>query len=126
MAANSVITKMRRKKMAEASHTTGSIAKITHIALGSGGVTADGAVITPLAENVQLNNEIIRKPYISSQKISDTAFAYTIKLEENELVGSYISEMALIDEEGDVVAFSNFLAKGKDETEVTFTIEDNY
>ena len=34
--------------------------------------------------------------------------------------------MALIDEDGDVVAFSNFLAKGKDETEVTFTIEDNY
>lgn len=38
----------------------------------------------------------------------------------------FISEMALIDEDGDVVAFSNFLAKGKDETEVTFTIEDNY
>ena len=48
------------------------------------------------------------------------------KLEEDELVGTFISEMALIDEDGDVVAFSNFLAKGKDETEVTFTIEDNY
>ena len=50
----------------------------------------------------------------------------SIKLEEDELVGTFISEMALIDEDGDVVAFSNFLAKGKDETEVTFTIEDNY
>lgn len=49
-----------------------------------------------------------------------------MKLEEDELVGTFISEMALIDEDGDVVAFSNFLAKGKDETEVTFTIEDNY
>lgn len=48
------------------------------------------------------------------------------ELEEDELVGTFISEMALIDEDGDVVAFSNFLAKGKDETEVTFTIEDNY
>jgi len=48
------------------------------------------------------------------------------KLEEDELVGVFISEMALIDADGDVVAFSNFLAKGKDETEVTFTIEDNY
>lgn len=44
----------------------------------------------------------------------------------NELIGVEISEMALIDEDGDVAAFSNFLAKGKDETEVTFTIEDNY
>lgn len=112
--------------MAEASHTTGSIAKITHIALGSGGVNADGTVIVPLAENVALKNEVVRKPYTSSTKTSDTSYEYTIKLEENELVGTFISEMALIDEDGDVVAFSNFLAKGKDETEVTFTIEDNY
>lgn len=126
MATKNVITKKRRMKMAAASHTTGQIAKISHIALGSGGVTADGDVIEPLAENVQLNNEIIRKAYASSQKVSDTAYAYTIKLEEDELVGSFISELALIDEDGDVAAFSNFLPKGKDETEVTFTIEDIY
>lgn len=126
MATKNVITKKRRMKMAEASHTTGHIAKITHIALGSGGVTAGGEVIEPLAENVQLNNEIIRKAYASSRRVSDTAYAYTIKLDENELVGSFISELALIDEDGDVAAFSNFLPKGKDETEVTFTIEDIY
>lgn len=126
MATKNVITKKRRMKMAEASHTTGQLAKISHIALGSGGVTESGEVIVPLAENVQLNNEIIRKAYTSSQKVSDTVYAYTIKLEEDELVGSFISELALIDEDGDVVAFSNFLPKGKDETEVTFTIEDNY
>ena len=126
MATKSVITKIRRKKMAEASHTTGTVAKITHIALGSGGVNADGTVIVPLAENVALKKEVVRKPYTSSTKTSDTSYEYTIKLEEDELVGTFISEMALIDEDGDVVAFSNFLAKGKDETEVTFTIEDNY
>lgn len=122
MATKSVITKIRRKKMAEASHTTGTVAKITHIALGSGGVNADGTVIVPLAENVALKKEVVRKPYTSSTKTSDTSYEYTIKLEEDELVGTFISEMALIDEDGDVVAFSNFLAKGKDETEVTFTI----
>lgn len=126
MATKSVITKIRRKKMAEASHTTGTVAKITHIALGSGGVNADGTVIVPLAENVALKKEVVRNPYTSSTKTSDTSYEYTIKLEEDELVGTFISEMALIDEDGDVVAFSNFLAKGKDETEVTFTIEDNY
>ena len=100
--------------------------EITHIALGSGGVNGDGTVIVPLAENVALKKEVVRKPYTSSTKTSDTSYEYTIKLEEDELVGTFISEMALIDEDGDVVAFSNFLAKGKDETEVTFTIEDNY
>ena len=60
------------------------------------------------------------------EKETTTSYEYVIKLEENELIGVEISEMALIDEDGDVAAFSNFLAKGKDETEVTFTIEDNY
>lgn len=83
-------------------------------------------VIEPLPENVRLKHEVIRKPYTSSTKVSETSYEYVIKLEENELIGVEISEMALIDEDGDVAAFSNFLAKGKDETEVTFTIEDNY
>ncbi len=121
-----VITAVRRKKMAEASHTTGKLAKVKYIALGSGGVDANGNIIVPLAENVALNNEVIRKEYTSSTKTSDTSYEYTIKLEEDELVGTYISEMALIDADNDVIAFSNFLSKGKDETETTFTMEDNY
>lgn len=87
---------------------------------------ASGNIITPLADNVKLYHEVIRKEYTSSAKTSDTSYEYTIKLEEDELVGTEISEMALIDAEGDVIAFSNFLRKGKDETETTFTIEDNY
>ena len=114
MATKSVITKIRRKKMAEASHTTGKIAKITHIALGSGGVDANRKVIEPLPENVRLKHEVIRKPYTSSTKVSETSYEYVIKLEENELIGVEISEIALIVEYGDVSAFSNFLAKGKD------------
>ncbi len=121
-----VITAVRRKKMAEASHTTGKLAKVKYITLGSGGVDANGNIIVPLAENVALNNEVIRKEYTSSTKTSDTSYEYTIKLEEDELVGTYISEMALIDADNDVIAFSNFLSKGKDETETTFTMEDNY
>lgn len=122
----SVITAKRRKKMADATNSTGKLAKAKWIALGSGGVDGSGNIITPLAENVQLNNEVIRKEYTSSTKTSDTSYEYVIELDEDELVGTYISEMALIDADGDVIAFSNFLPKGKDETETTFTIEDNY
>lgn len=122
----SVITRVRRKKMAEASHETGRVAKITHIALGTGGVNESGEVIEPLPEQTELRREIIRKPYDSSRKVSDTAYEYTITLSTNEFVGEYISEIALIDEDGDAVAISNFLAKGKDNTEVIFTVEDSY
>ena len=121
-----VITAIRRKKMAEATHTTGKLAKAKWIALGSGGVDSGGNIVTPLAENVKHNNEVIRKEYTSSAKTSDTSYEYVIELAEDELVGTFISEMALIDAEGDVIAISNFLPKGKDETETTFTIEDNY
>ena len=112
--------------MAEATHTTGTIAKAKWIALGSGGVDSSNNIITPLERNVSLNNEVMRKEYTTSRKASDTSYEYTIKLAETELVGTYISELALIDEDGDVIAFSNFLPNGKDNTESTYTIEDNY
>lgn len=124
--ARSVITTIRRKKMAEASHTTGVISKVAFIALGSGGVDSEGNVIEPQPDNMQLKHEIIRKPYFSSKKVSDTAYEYTIKLDTSECLDIYFSELALIDEDGDIVAFSNFLSKGKDDTEVTFTVEDSY
>lgn len=121
-----VITKVQRKKMSEASHTTGTLAKVKWIALGSGGVDAENNIIVPLAENVQLNKEVIRREYSFAEKVSDTSYEYTIKLEPDELVGCAISEMALIDEDGDVVAFSNFLPTVKDDVETSFSIENEY
>lgn len=121
-----IITNIARKKMASSRAVTGSIAKIKYIALGSGGVDSDGNVISPNADRNELYNEVLRKEYTAVNKVSDISYEYEISLNTNELLGIYISEIALIDEEGDVVAFSNFLAKGKDETEVIFTIQDNY
>lgn len=121
----SVITDIRRKKMAEASRS-GTLARITQIALGSGGVDGNGTVIEPLAANVRLQQEVLRREYDSCTRISDTSYEYALNLDESELVGTYISELALIDEDGDVVAFSNFLSRGKDDTMVTFAVEDSY
>lgn len=122
----SVITNKRRKKMAEATHSTGRLSKAKWIALGSGGVDGEGEVIMPLGESNSLAHEEIRKEISSSKKVTETSYEYTIDLSETELVGKQISELALIDEDGDVIAFSNFLAKGKDEVEVSFCIEDSY
>ena len=122
----SVTSKIRRKKMAEASRYGNVLAKAKWIALGSGGVDEDGKIITPLEENVALRNEIIRKEYSGVSQESDTAFEYTIHLGENELVGEYISEIALIDEDGDFMVSAVFLPQGKDETETTYKIVDGY
>lgn len=122
----SVITAIRRKKMAEASHSSGRIATVKWIALGSGGVDSHNNIIIPLAENVRLNREEIRKEYACAERITDDSYAYTIDLAANELVGISISEIALIDSDGDVIAFSNFLPVIKDDVEISFIIEDRY
>jgi hypothetical protein len=126
MATKSCITNVRRKKMSEASHTTGKLAKAKWIALGTGGVDANRNVIEPLPTSTGLKKEVVRKEYTSSTKKSDTCYEYELKLGELEYAGTYFSELALIDEDGDAIAILNFLEKGKDETEVSFYVEDNY
>lgn len=121
----SIITKIRRQKMAEAGRT-GSIAKISHVAVGRGGVDENGEIRIVYDTDNRLNDELIRKEYSNVHKLSDTSYIYDIKLEADELVGEYISEIMLIDEDGDPVAFMTFLPKGKDDAETVFSIEDRY
>ena len=121
-----IITDLKRKKLAEATHTTGQIPKVKYIAVGSGGVDENGEVISPEKESTALNNELLRKEYTSSQKISENCYEYSLLIEEDELVGEYISELALVDEEGDIVAIATFIPKGKDTMEDTFSIQDLY
>lgn len=121
----SIITKVRRKKMAEAGKT-GTVAKITQIAVGKGGVDAQGNVRIVTDVDTKLSNELLRKAYSDCRAASDTSMVYDIKLEPDELVGEYISELMLIDDDGDPVAFMTFLPKGKDDVETVFSIEDSY
>lgn len=121
----SVITKIRRKKMAEAGKT-GTIAKIAQIAVGSGGVDEQGELRIVTDADIQLNNELLRKSYTDCRALSDTSYVYDIRLDPDELVGEFISELMLIDEDGDPVAFMTFLPKGKDDAETIFSIEDSY
>ena len=91
-----VITEAKRKKIAKALHDTGTISKIKYIAVGSGGVDENNEVLSPSETATALKHELLRKEYTSSQKISDTCYEYTIVIEANELVGEYISEIALM------------------------------
>lgn len=121
-----IITDIKRQKLAEATHTTGTIPVVKYIAVGDGGVDQDGEPIAPDGSDTQLHNELVRKEYTSSQKISDSCYEYTLLLGTDELVGKYISEIALVDAEDDIVAIATFYAKGKDAMEDTFTIQDLY
>ena len=111
--------------MAEAGKT-GTIAKITQIAVGNGGVDAQGNIRIVTDVDTKLKSELLRKAYADCRTASDTSLIYDIKLEPDELVGENISEILLIDADGDPVAFMTFLPKGKDYVEMVISIEDSY
>lgn len=119
------ITEAHRKKIALATHSTGAIATVAQIALGSGGM--DGEEIkAPVATAAQLNNEVLRKEYTSSTQIDDFCYEYALELGADELVGTSISEMALIDSDGDPICFLNFYPKVKDDIHETYRIRNHY
>ena len=99
------ISDVHRKKIAQATHSAGKIATVAQIALGTGG---------------------IRRAYTASEKVDDACYEYALVLAENECVGSKISEMMLIDSEGDPICFLNFLPKQKDDIKETYRIRNHY
>ncbi len=125
--ADAVVTLAARKKMVQARAGETTLSKIVGVAFGSGGVDADGNVITPEGTQTALKQEILRKPVDKYTFLSDTKCRYECTLAEGELTGEYISEAALYDEEGDLVAIKNFLPKGKDsDLEMTIQIDDEF
>ena len=57
----------------------------------------------------------------------ETTNRYTVTIQENELNGVSVSEMALIDEEGVFAAVKTFLPKGKDaDVKFVFEFDDEF
>ena len=73
-----IITDLKRKKLAEATHTTGQMPKVKYIAVGSGGVDQNGEVISPSKESTSLKHELLRKEYTASRKVSDSCYEFII------------------------------------------------
>lgn len=121
---SSISTKKAKQKLAQARKGEINLPAIAGIALGDGG-EANGELKTPLAENVALFHELIRKPYSACTKISDTSYRYRIDLEAEELAGKVINEMALYDADGDLIAIRTFIGKPKDaDIEMAFEFDD--
>lgn len=124
---DSIITRIARKKMAEARNGKIQLPPIQKIALGDGGVDENGNPIIPLDEDVSLKNELLRRNYDSVVRISDTVFRYRIDLKEGELLGKNISEIALFDSEDNMLSVKTFQPKSiEDDMEVSFEIDDKF
>ena len=74
-----------------------------------------------------LAHELIKKEVSSITKVSDTCYRFSIVLGEAEMTDAEISEMALIDSEGDTVIVKTFKPKIKDAgMEMTFQMDDKF
>ena len=87
---DSIITKIARKKMAEARKGIIQLPPIKSIALGDGGLDSDGNPIVPLEQDVGLKNELLRRDYDSSVRLSDTSFRYRIDLRAGEIGRAHV------------------------------------
>lgn len=125
--AESVVTTKAKEKMVKARAGVKVLPKIAGMAFGSGAVSSSGAVIAPTAGQTALKNELLRKPVDNFVAVSSTCYRYKCTLEESELAGKDINEIALYDAENDLVAIKTFRNKGKDDDmEMIFEIDDTF
>jgi hypothetical protein len=97
------------------------------MAFGSGGVDSSGNIKNHTPDAPKLYNELLRKKIDKYEVISDTKIRYTCTIGSGELNGAKISEIALYDSTGDIVAMKSFSSKGKDSgEEMIFECDDTF
>lgn len=125
--ADAVVTLAARNKMLRARAGEITLAKVLGFSFGNGGVDTSGNVITPTETQTALNNELLRKEIDGYEMLSDTRCRYKCTLAASDLVNENISEIAIYDADGDLIAIKNFKPKGKDgDLEMTFHVDDAF
>ena len=123
----SITTKIAKEKLIKARCGEKPLPKVMKMAFGNGGTNEDNEPLEIDIEQSSLNNEIGRKNIDGYNIIAYNKCEYFCTLLENELVNEKITEIALIDEEDDVIAIRNFKPKHKDnDMQLRFFIEDEF
>lgn len=113
-----IITKIGRKKLCKAHAGDIALPRIVKMAFGDGGVDAEGIEKKPTGEETSLYHELLQKEierHGYKEGTDETTCQYYATLEVGECTGAYISEIGLIDEEGDLIAIRTLLRMGKTE-----------
>lgn len=125
--ANAVILNQAKLKLLRARSGDIPFPTITHMAFGTGGVSARGEAIEPNENATSLVHEVLRKALDSHSFDNNKTMKYTGTIRNNECVGEKISELALVDSDGDIVCIKTFSSKQKDaDIEMTFDIYDTF
>lgn len=118
---NSTTLLQARSHFAQAHAGVVQLRPIVKMAFGSGGVDENGNPIPPDATVATLNRELYRKDIESHTFTSTTSVTFVCVLTADELNNTDLSEVALVDSTGSIVAIKTFKKKHKDnETEIMF------
>ncbi len=104
-----------------------NLPKIVGMAFGDGAKSGTD-YRAPLPTDTSLQNELLRQE-VDSAVLQDDEISvlYTCVLAKETLGGESINELALYDEEGDLVAIKSFTDKGKDsDMEMGFSVLDRF
>lgn len=111
---NTAMTIKGREKLCKAHAGDMVLPAIKYIAFGTGGVDENRSPLPVTGEEVTLREEQYRMELQHSFPISTTC-EYLSTLNKEDLPNMYISELGFFDEEGDLVMYSTFMEKGKDD-----------
>ena len=125
--ATSITTKIAKEKLIKAKCGEKPLPKVMKIAFGNGGTNEANEPLEIDLDQSSLNSELSRKNIDGYNITAYNKCEYYCTLTEQELVNERITEVALIDEEDDVIAIRNFKAKYKDnDMQLRFFIEDEF
>ena len=98
--------------------------QIKYFAYGTG-LGDDGKKYTPTGKELALKNEVARVEIISATQLDDRSYQYLGEIPEDTANGEYITELGLVDSDGDLVCIKTFDKKlKKNGTAMVFKIDD--
>lgn len=97
--------------------------KITHFAFGTGLVNGEQYIPTP--DRTRLVNEVCRTEVVNRVWLSDSTLQFWGAIGESQAVNEYITEVGLVDSDGDLVCIKTFPKKLKQNgVQMVFKIDD--
>lgn len=117
MAAEAVLLKSFRERIAAHMAGNGALYPIKYIAYGDGGHNSNLQPISPSEDATALQHEVLRKEVAAVRQDDSLSVTGKGTIENNELIGTQLSEAALVDSQGNLIGIKTFAPKVKEADE---------
>ena len=117
MAAEAVLLKSFRERIAAHMSGNGTLYPIKYIAYGDGGHNSNLQPISPSEDATALQHEVLRKEVAAVRQDDSLSVTGKGTIENNELIGTQLSEAALVDSQGNLIGIKTFAPKVKEADE---------